>query len=257
MIQLSIITINFNNRDGLAKTFESISKLKKEGMEYIVIDALSNDGSQDLIQNYSEIIDQQLIEKDKGIYDGMNKGIQMAKGDYIIFMNSGDLLQADNLIPLLKAQQDFDIVYGDTLIHYTNGFERVAKASEVSELWKSLPFVHQSVLVKRELLQSNLFDLNYKYCSDYELFCRLESKSASFKKVDQVIAQIEAGGVSDEKRDEATAEVFNISTSYRILTAQQQQWFESEIRKGKRIQQIKRIIPKSWIKLALKLKYRK
>lgn len=256
MIQLSIITINFNNREGLSRTFESVFSRKKEGMEYLVIDANSNDGSKELIEQNKDKIDLSISESDKGIYDGMNKGISLANGKYVIFINSGDLLIHENILKLIE-ENDQDVIYGNTKIQYTNGFEREAVAFPKEDLWKSLPFVHQSVLVKGELLKKNPFDLTYKFCSDYELFCRLESHNASWIKLNETIAQIEAGGVSDEKRDEATTEVFEISSKYRELTEAQKNWFRKEISKGKRVQRIKKFVPNSLLKFALKMKYRK
>ncbi|MCB0478353.1 MAG: glycosyltransferase [Crocinitomicaceae bacterium] len=257
LFQLSIITINFNNREGLSKTFQSIRKIKNDQIEYIVIDAMSSDGSGELIKENEEWIDLSVVESDKGIYDGMNKGIALASGQYCIFINSGDLLVDTEILQHIEKTKAMDIVYGNTLVHYDSGFERIAKAVPVSEIWKSLPFIHQSVWVKTDILKQELFDLNYKFCSDYESFCRLESKKYSFKQIDYTIAQIEAGGLSDEKRDEATAEVFEISKKYRNLSEEQIKWFKKEIRKGKKVQAIKKWVPKSLIKFALKMKYRK
>ncbi len=241
----------------MERTFNSIRKQLNSEIEYIVVDADSSDGSQELIESNSEIIDQKIIGKDKGIYDGMNKGLSIAQGEYCIFINSGDELLCPNLCELLVQNEAFDCIYGDTEIHYQNGFERIAKAEDQENLWKSLPFVHQSVAVKTNVLKSNPFDLNYRFCSDYELFCRLESKGHSFLRIENIIARIEAGGVSDEKRDEATKEVFEISNKYRNLTTEQKSYFENEIKRGRRIQKVKKWIPSSLLKFALKMKYRK
>lgn len=89
--KLSIITINLNNKDGLKKTLRSIDNQSNKNFEYLVIDGNSSDGSQDLINN-SAFIDIKISEKDSGIYDAMNKGIQLAKGEYLLFLNSGDYL---------------------------------------------------------------------------------------------------------------------------------------------------------------------
>lgn len=256
LFQVSIITINFNNREGLQRTFASISKYQKPFIEYIVIDACSTDGSQDLIEKNKNLIDQVLIEEDKGIYDGMNKGISLANGLYTIFINSGDELESYEIFELLK-KEPADVVYGNTKIQYDNGFERIAKCLEMSELWKSLPFVHQSVFVKTSVLKENLFNVTYKYCSDFELFCRLNSKGFVFKKTDFEISKIEAGGVSDLERDSATSEVFEISKEYNNLTVDQEAHFEREISRSRKVRRLKKILPKSIIKLALKIKYRK
>ena len=89
-MKLSVITINFNNRDGLRKTIESVVNQTYNDFEYIIIDGGSTDGSVDVIKEYADRIDYWVSEPDKGIYNAMNKGIDVAKGEYCIFMNSGD-----------------------------------------------------------------------------------------------------------------------------------------------------------------------
>lgn len=256
MFQLSIITINFNNREGLSKTIDAVLSQKTKEVEFIVIDALSEDGSQELLKAKEKEFDQLVIEKDAGIYDGMNKGIRLAKGAYIVFVNSGD--QICNLKSMLKVLEGgADCYYGNTEIAYSNGFERLDKSGEIKDLWKGLPFVHQSLIVRRELLEKNPFDLSYKYCSDYELVCRLYVQKAAFKKIDFTFSKVEAGGLSDERRVEATKEVAIVSDYFFQLTADQKAYFEERNRKGARAQKIKKILPPFLVRLGLRLKYRK
>ena len=89
---LSIITINYNNRDGLRSTLGSIRQQQLQALEVIVIDGGSDDGSQKVISEYKDTISFSISEKDQGIYDAMNKGIQKAKGNFLLFLNSGDQL---------------------------------------------------------------------------------------------------------------------------------------------------------------------
>jgi glycosyltransferase involved in cell wall biosynthesis len=87
---ISIITIVFNNIIGIKKTLVSISNIKDKNFEFIIIDGGSNDGTQEIILKYNDIVSHFITEKDKGIYDAMNKGMQRAKGEYILFLNAGD-----------------------------------------------------------------------------------------------------------------------------------------------------------------------
>ena len=96
-MKLSVITINFNNRDGLRKTIESVVKQTYKDFEYIIIDGGSTDGSVDVIKEYADKIDYWVSEPDKGIYNAMNKGIDVAKGEYCIFMNSGDVFFSNDV----------------------------------------------------------------------------------------------------------------------------------------------------------------
>ncbi|MFT4805390.1 MAG: glycosyltransferase involved in cell wall biosynthesis, partial [Psychroserpens sp.] len=97
-MKLSIITINFNNAVGLKKTIESVVNQTSNDFEYIVIDGGSNDGSVDVIKEYEAKVSYWVSEVDKGIYHAMNKGILLAKGDYLEFLNSGDILVNETVI---------------------------------------------------------------------------------------------------------------------------------------------------------------
>ncbi len=90
-MKLSIITVNLNNKDGLQKTIDSVISQTFKDFEWIVIDGGSTDGSKELIEKYSDYISYWVSEPDKGIYNAMNKGIKVAKGDYLEFLNSGDI----------------------------------------------------------------------------------------------------------------------------------------------------------------------
>ena len=113
---LSIITINYNNRLGLLKTMQSVVEQSYKNFEYLIIDGGSDDGSLEDILNYEHCLSFWCSEKDKGVYNAMNKGIVKATGEYLLFLNSGDFL-LDNqtlskIVPLLK---DYSIIYGDLI----------------------------------------------------------------------------------------------------------------------------------------------
>ena len=105
---ISVITINFNERVGLERTFESVFNQTFQDFEYIVIDGGSNDGSKELIEENTEKISYWISEPDKGIYNAMNKGISVAKGDYLLFLNSGDILYKNDVLSVSKIEQITD-----------------------------------------------------------------------------------------------------------------------------------------------------
>ena len=114
-MKLSVITINFNNRDGLRKTIESVVNQTFKDFEYIIIDGGSTDGSVDVIKEYADRIDYWVSEPDKGIYNAMNKGIDVAKGEYCIFMNSGDCFYVNDVYENVFRELDgVDIIIGDS-----------------------------------------------------------------------------------------------------------------------------------------------
>ena len=104
---ISIITVNFNDKIGLERTLESVFSQNFRNFEYLVIDGGSNDGSKDLLEKNSEKINYWVSEPDKGIYNAMNKGISFAKGEYLIFLNSGDHLKNENSLEI--AQKSIDL----------------------------------------------------------------------------------------------------------------------------------------------------
>ena len=111
---ISIVTINLNNLEGLKKTFQSVFSQDYTNFEYLIIDGDSKDGSVDLIRLNNKKISYWISEEDKGIYDAMNKAITQAKGDYILFLNSGDYFSGiDSLSKLVGTKIDADIVYGN------------------------------------------------------------------------------------------------------------------------------------------------
>ena len=103
-MKLSIITINYNNKNGLQKTIDSVISQTFKDFEWIIIDGGSTDGSKELIEKYSQHITYWVSEPDKGIYNAMNKGIKVAKGEYLFFLNSGDYLVQPNTINQIFTQ---------------------------------------------------------------------------------------------------------------------------------------------------------
>ena len=110
-----IITVNFNHKEGLKNTIVSVINQKSfNDYEFIVIDGGSSDGSKDIIEKYARHIDYWVSEKDEGIYNGMNKGIRVAKGDYLIFMNSGDTFYNDHVLKdVFCVDRNADFITGN------------------------------------------------------------------------------------------------------------------------------------------------
>ena len=112
-MKFSIITVNYNNKEGLRNTIESVIHQTYRDFEYIVIDGGSTDGSVDILKKYDQQINYWVSEKDSGIYNAMNKGISKAHGEYLNFMNSGDCFYAlDNLERVAKYQYETDFIVG-------------------------------------------------------------------------------------------------------------------------------------------------
>lgn len=116
-MKISVITINYNNHDGLKKTIQSVVSQSYNDIEYIIIDGGSTDGSVDLIKEYNDKIDYWISETDNGCYHAMNKGVKVASGEYVIFMNSGDYFYADDIIEyFVNSNPSEDVLCGNTYL---------------------------------------------------------------------------------------------------------------------------------------------
>lgn len=255
----SVITVHFNQLSLLKSTAENVMQQVGFGdfIEYIIVDGLSNDGTLNYFHELQfEKSIHRIIERDKGIYDAMNKGILRASGEYIIFMNAGDqFYENDTLAKIYNANKAFNVLYGDTEIGYEN-FSRIAQTKPLNKFWQSLPFVHQSVLVRRALLLENLFNLNYKFCADYAQLSKLYLAKIVFEKHNQIISRITAGGASDAQRVKATKEVFSISKRQFKLGISQRIYFRIKLLKGRLSSFAKKILPKKSVSHITKHKYK-
>lgn len=198
---LSIITINLNNRSGLQKTFDSISTQSFKEFEYIVIDGASIDGSTNLILDNTRV-NFWISEKDKGTYDAMNKGILHAKGDYLLFLNSGDYLADTEVlahaVPHLKR---YDIIYGDILFAGNEEKEYYYYPEKLSFYHMfTASLGHPSTFIKKDLfLKYGLYDLKYPIIADWVFFMETIVKHrVSTKHINKVISVFDLNGVSSD-----------------------------------------------------------
>lgn len=169
---LSIITINFNNAEGLKKTIESVISQSFNDFEYLIIDGGSTDGSVEIIKQ-NKRINYWISEKDKGIYDAMNKGILKSSGNYLLFLNSGDYLCENVLEKVFSETHTEDILYGNMKINWggnniTDGImpNKITLEHMVKDtLWHPVSFI------KKELFNKfGLYNTDYEIVADYDFF---------------------------------------------------------------------------------------
>lgn len=210
-MKLSIVTINYNNAEGLRKTLESVAAQTNRHFEHIIVDGGSADGSVDVIKEYestikqSVTIDQSTIqlkwvsEKDKGIYNAMNKGIRMAKGEYLLFLNSGDALENAEVVEnFYKADIKADIATG--IEKRPNGkFDYPRKEEELCySYFYNDTMLHQSTFIRRDAFERfGMYNENNRVASDWEWFFRaIIKENASYAPLDFVVADFEGNGIS-------------------------------------------------------------
>ncbi len=196
--RVSVVTVTYNAEDFLESTIKSIINQTYEDIEYIVIDGLSTDRTPDIIQQYIESIDIYISEKDNGIYDAMNKAIDVATGEWIIFMNAGDNFYNNEVVHDVFANTpvDAELVYGRHV--WKNGDkEFVIPTRPLEEMWQRISFSHQSLFSKTALMQEKKFDLSYKIVCDYEFYFSLYMQGKKFHNSNIIISTVSAGGFSD------------------------------------------------------------
>ena len=198
---LSIITVNYNNKSGLIRTLNSIKNQESVFFEHIIIDANSTDGSKDAILLYEKEITFPLYwvsEPDNGIYDGMNKGIKQAHGEYLFFLNSGDTLISNTILQEIALDGN-KYIYGNIKYILSEKDYRYITPSETLDivylLKTALP--HQACFIHHSLFQKQLYNTEYKIISDWiHTMERIIFNDCSYKYIDIVIAEVAGNGIS-------------------------------------------------------------
>ena len=183
--KFSIITVTYNAEKVLEDTIQSIVTQSYKNVEYIIVDGGSKDHTLDIINRYREHIHTLVSEPDKGLYDAMNKGIRLATGDYLCFLNAGDELHEDDTLQLMvhsiTGTELPDVLYGETAIVDEEGhFLRMRRLSAPEDLnWKSFKdgmlVCHQAFFPRRELAEP--YDLRYRFSADFDWCIRIMKKS--------------------------------------------------------------------------------
>lgn len=202
----SIITINKNNLRGLNNTMESILSQTCNQYEWIVIDGGSTDGSVELIKDNASKIHYWRTEPDGGIYNAMNKGIDVSTGDYLLFLNSGDRLASPVILSsFMEKHFSSDVIYGNALFVDENNNE-VSRAIapefiRLSGFWNRRGLHHQASFFSRRCFEKFRYNEENRVASDTELFMRLIYNGFSFEKWDVFVDRFEVGGISSVMSD--------------------------------------------------------
>ena len=207
-VKLSIITICLNAEKTIDKTIESVLHQSVPVYEYIVIDGNSSDSTYDIICAYDQKFAEKGIsythisEKDKGISDAFNKGIQKASGNLIGIINADDELirDANEILQKRSIEVDADIFYGNCI--WEDEKRNVSYISKPKHDFRKLLYnmilIHPSTFVKKSAYQDcGLFDISYKLCMDKELLYRMYLAGKQFEYIDKSLTKVRSGGVSD------------------------------------------------------------
>lgn len=224
---LSIITINYNNRNGLQKTIDSVLSQTWTDYEWIIIDGGSTDGSKELIERYQEHFSYWCSEPDKGVYNAMNKGIAKAKGEFLNFMNSGDRYYNQYVLEkIFGVENSEDVIYGDWIEKY-NDREVIRNIPNDSFfptfLYQNI--CHQAMFFKSTILKEKGYDESMKVLADWYINTELILEGINFKYVPITICLYDMNGMSNQKNNTTIREECSrIQSLYpkRIIQALQQ-----------------------------------
>lgn len=218
-MKLSIITINFNNRDGLQKTIDSVITQTWKEFEWIIIDGGSTDGSKELIEKYSSYITYWVSEPDKGIYNAMNKGIKVATGEYCLFLNSGDgLVSSDVLKKVFQRNINTDFITGNMIL-LSNPIRRIHGIHSNNITCANMIFetiCHPTTFIKKTLFDTfGMYDENLKIVSDWKFFfyCII-IRNCTIKYINEDIAFFNTEGISSTEISQVKIERNKVLTEY-------------------------------------------
>jgi glycosyltransferase involved in cell wall biosynthesis len=207
---ITVITVNYNNATALEKTVRSVITQNYTPLEYIVIDGASDDGSTDVIKRYETKITKWISEQDSGIYHAMNKGIGMATGEWICFLNCGDIFVDNGSVgkvaeEIVSGSENTSIVYGNILISQSDGTHREKPAKEPCNLHRMF-FCHQSAFVKTGILRRYLFDEHYKMSADLKFFKQCYYGGHLFRHLNFPVVIYDMSGISNTSREKGLRE---------------------------------------------------
>jgi glycosyltransferase involved in cell wall biosynthesis len=209
MKKLSIVTINLNNLIGLKKTMDSIYPLGadfEDLIEHIVIDGYSDDGSQEYLIANKELGYSLTIEKDSGIFNAMNKGLIQCEGEYVIFMNSGDLFYKGVLEKEFSRQlENYDIIYGNIIVEKNGQVKKEIQTNSLDFFYLlGKTICHQSVFMKTQLCKKYPFkeSKEFSIMGDWiQLFELLKNENLKIKQVNEIICTYNIEGESEKNKD--------------------------------------------------------
>lgn len=216
---ISVITVVFNGEEHIGRTIESVINQSYKQVEYIIIEGKSTDLTLEVIARY-EGVDRVISEPDSGLYDAMNKGLKLASGDYVWFLNSGDQIYSkDTLEKMVTGLTGMpDIIYGGTMIIDNQqkeiGDRRLKPPAKLT--WKSfqqgMVVCHQSIIVKRELAPE--YNLDYRLSADIDWAIRASKGAAEIHNSELILSRFLEGGLTEHNIKAGLKERFWIMRRY-------------------------------------------
>ena len=216
---LSVITVVYNNVKHIERTLKSVINQTYSDIEFIVIDGASTDGTLNTIEKYRSDIDILISEPDKGIYDAMNKGLKIASGEYVIFMNSGDEFYGNTTVEQVFRTSAFaDIYYGETemldenLVNQGLRRHRIPEQLNIKSFRYGMSVSHQAIIIKKSIVKN--YDSKYQLSADIDWILDAITKAQKIVNTQLVIAKYLMGGMSKKRHLQSLKERYQIFKNY-------------------------------------------
>lgn len=196
---VSIITAVYNGEKYLEKTIKSVLAQSYENIEYIIIDGGSTDGTVDIIKKYEDKISYWISEKDSGVYEAMNKGLKVARGEYVAILNADDYYTPDaialSIKNIIETKSDYSIANVDYV--ESNAIIRPIYPLKEDYVYQEMPYPHVSAVISEKVYNDiGLFDEGFKIAGDHDMALRIHLKGYKACYVNEIIAHLEEGGIS-------------------------------------------------------------
>ena len=227
-MKVSIITITYNAARTLQRTLDSVACQTYEDIEHLIIDGASKDDTLAIAERYQQESRHEVViqsEPDHGLYDAMNKGLQKATGDYLVFLNAGDTLYAPDTIetvvkPTANSQQPIAVIYGDTAITDEEGHFLHLRTHRPPETltWKSFKHgmlvCHQAFYVRTDIAKQHPYNLQYRHSADVDWCIRVmkdaERQQLALVNTHAILANFEEGGDTTQHHRDSLKERFSV-----------------------------------------------
>lgn len=249
-MKLSIITVNFNNREGLELTAESIVNQTFDDFEWIVVDGGSTDGSTDVLATYASHLAWSVSEPDEGIYSAMNKGLAKARGEYVQFLNSGDSFIDNSVLRTVFEDQELaDVNYGDQWCRKDKVVidkRRYPKEMDLEFLFRN-PIGHQASFIRTSLAKGHLYRIGYTISADRAFFLELYLSGAVFHYLNLPVVYFDTDGIGsrDDTLEQRREQFFRIKRE--LLPPRAVETIERLMLKSDEYDFVMRVAPLRWI----------
>jgi glycosyltransferase involved in cell wall biosynthesis len=252
---VSVITVVYNAESVVEETIKSVLGQTYPAVEYVVVDGDSADDTWQIIQEYGDRIDTAVSEPDDGTYDAMNKGAELATGEWVIYMNAGDRFASREALfsvsDALTGGADVILAGVEEVLvdeYETRRFRKMPGSGR--DLWRYMPTSHQSILVRRKHVLEYPFDTEYRWCADQDQLLRLWADDMQFESVDTVLSVFDCHDTPNRSETLYIQERWEVSRGHASLWKRWIQFGREYIHSrlwGPLASRIRELLPASWI----------